>query len=340
VDARGTDPAGPPPWRLRCAEDGVRLDVFLVAALASQAVSRALVQRSIRAGLVRVEGRAARPGERLSRGSTVCVDGLADHGPTPLGPEEIPLHVVFEDDDVAVVDKPAGLVVHPAPGHWTGTLVQALLARYGSLEGVAPAAMAPPEGHAGGQGLEQVRPGIVHRLDRDTSGLLLVARSRRAGLELRRQLAAREVHRVYLAIAHGTPPERFSIDAPIARAQDGRRMELAAHGRPARTRAHLREPLVGPPPCALLEVQLDTGRTHQIRVHLAAAGHPLVGDRVYGRGGEEEAALAQPLPGQALHAWRLRFRHPVDGREIALEAAPPPAFQAVLQRLRGTAPSP
>ncbi len=320
--------AEPFPRTFLCADGGMRLDVFLATLLAPEAVSRMQVQRSIRAGLVRVDGRVGKGGERLPAGARVEVAALAEGQPAPLQPEPIPLHVVYEDEDLAVVDKPRGLVVHPAPGNARGTLVHALLARYGSLEGVAGG---PADADAGDAA---VRPGIVHRLDRDTTGLLLVARTRRAGLALRRQIAAREVARLYLAIAHGLPPERFTVDAPLGRAPDGRRMEAVEGGRPARTHAALRERFPGPPACSLLELRLETGRTHQIRVHLAAAGYPVAGDALYGQP-ERDAAAGLHLAGQALHAWRLRFRHPADGREVTVEAAPPPDFLAALTALRG-----
>lgn len=361
------------------AEGGQRLDRFLAQALAPLEVSRTAVQRAIRAGLVRVDGRPGKGGERAAPGARIELLGLPAPELVPLQPEPCPLVIVYEDDDLVVVDKPRGMVVHPAPGSRHGTLVHALLARYGSLEGMSsPAgggvstawcgegrATAPPGGgrgvggegrvaRGGGswsaeakarpdvgpvQGTDDVRPGtdprpgIVHRLDKDTTGLLLVARTVAAGAALRRQIAAREVRREYLGIARGLPPERWTVDAPIGRAADRQRMAVVTGGRAAVTHGTVLERFAGVPPYALVALRLETGRTHQIRVHLSAAGYPLAGDRVYGQP-EQDAAAGLRLAGQALHAFRLQLRHPVTGVALCLEADPPADFRVALDVLR------
>jgi 23S rRNA pseudouridine1911/1915/1917 synthase len=322
----GAERPGPAfPQRLCAAAGAERLDRFVTEALGAPGISRSLVQRAIAAGLVTVDGLPGREGMRLRPGAAVVVAGLPRAPGPSLRPEPLPLRVVYEDEDIAVIDKPRGLVVHPAAGNPDGTLVNALLARYGRLEG-----------DAGGDALEygeDVRPGIVHRLDKDTTGLLVVARSAAAGAGLRRQIAMREMSRRYLALVRGRPPERFTVDAPLGRSPDRRRMAVVEGGRPARSHAERREAFPGSPPYALLEVRLETGRTHQIRVHLAFAGHPVAGDPLYGRpAADREAGL--DLPGQALHAHRLEFTHPVSGRPLAFESAPPPDFEAALAALR------
>ncbi len=220
------------------------------------------------------------------------------------GAEEIPLDVVYEDEDIAVVNKPAGMVVHPAPGHHTGTLVHALLGRGGAWSAVGGAA----------------RPGVVHRLDKGTSGLIVVARNDVSHRALSGQLKDRSLSRTYLAIAQGRiKDDAGELEGPIGRhPRERKRMAVVAGGRFARTgyqvverkRTH-----------TLLRCDLDTGRTHQIRVHLAALGHPVAGDIEYGG---QEQGLGRPM----LHAWRLRLRHPRTGAEMIFEAAPPEDFTA------------
>jgi 23S rRNA pseudouridine1911/1915/1917 synthase len=335
ADGRADRPAPAFPQRLVAAAGAERLDRFLTEALGMPGISRSVVQRAIARGMVTVDGRPGREAQRLPAGAVVVVAGLPRAEAPSLAPEAIPLRVVYEDEAIAVIDKPRGLVVHPAAGNPKGTLVNALLARYGRLE--ADDAGGDP-GEAGGDGdaLEfgdDVRPGIVHRLDKDTTGLLVVARTAFAGAGLRRQIAMREMSRRYLALVRGSPPERFTVDAPIGRTPDRRRMAVVEGGRPARSHVERREQFPGDPPYALLEVRLETGRTHQIRVHLAFAGYPLAGDRLYGRPALDAAAGLE-LPGQALHAYRLELEHPVSGERLALEAPLPPDFDAALERLR------
>jgi 23S rRNA pseudouridine1911/1915/1917 synthase len=273
---------------------------------------------------VDVEGKPARASRLLARGERVTVR-IPDHEPPrTLRPAAIALTVIFEDEHLAVIDKPAGLVVHPAPGHWDDTLVNALVARGTTLSG-------------GAEG----RPGIVHRLDRDTSGLMVVAKTDLAHRRLGTAIAARRVRRTYAALAWGhLDASPTVIEAPIARhPQDRKRMTVTAAGRVARTDAFV----VGRFGVAdLLRLELHTGRTHQIRVHLEHLGHPIVGDPVYGGGGSRRIsgaprrsaeALERATPRQALHAAALAFRHPASGEPLDFHSEWPsdlrPALLAV-----------
>jgi 23S rRNA pseudouridine1911/1915/1917 synthase len=224
--------------------------------------------------------------------------------------EAIPLEVVYEDDDLAVINKPAGMVVHPAPGHHTGTLVHALLGRGGDWSAV------------GGT----TRPGIVHRLDKGTSGLIVVARNDVSHRALSSQLKDRSLSRTYMAIVRGRiTDDAGELEGPIGRdPKDRKRMAVVSGGRFARTRYQVVERRAGH---TLVRCELDTGRTHQIRVHLAALGHPVTGDAEYG--GREEG-VARPM----LHAWRLRLRHPRIGAEMSFEAPPPPDFAELWSSLQ------
>jgi 23S rRNA pseudouridine1911/1915/1917 synthase len=271
--------------------------------------SRAEAQRLIAAGRVLVGGRAAPKRHLLAQGERVTVRP-APPEPSTLRPEAVPLVVRHEDEHLLVVDKPAGVVTHPSAGHRSGTLVHGLLDL--SVRG----------------GGDPERPGIVHRLDRDTSGLLVVARSERAHRRLQRMLRDRLLQRGYLALVHGSPPPALTVDRPVGRDRRVRtRMSTAtADGRPAVT--HLRR-LEALGRYALLEARLETGRTHQIRVHLEAVGHPVVGDRVYGRR-EETLGLER----QFLHAARLAFPHPETGEEIVVESPLPADLQAALEHAR------
>jgi 23S rRNA pseudouridine1911/1915/1917 synthase len=298
------------------AAAGRRLDE-VVAGLAG--ASRAQAARWADAGLVAVDGRPAPKSRRLRGGERLAWTPPA---PAPAGgprPEDRPLAVRYEDDRLLVVAKPAGLVVHPGPGHPTGTLVNALLGRPGTSLS------------AGGGDAD--RPGIVHRLDKDTSGLLLVAKDDAAHLALARDLAARRVERRYLALAQGRlPGTQGTVDAPVGRhPRDRKRMAVVpTGGRRAVTHWRVLETF---PATQLVEATLETGRTHQIRVHLASLRHPLAGDRTYGADPTLAARLGLDRP--FLHAWRLAFDHPGDGRRVELAEPLPADLQAVLDRLRG-----
>jgi len=286
--------------------DRERLDAFVARRCPD--LSRSQAARLIDQGLILVQGRTARPAQRLRPGDRVRV-AVPQPAPIAAEPEPIPLNVVYEDADLLVVDKPAGLTVHPAPGHPRHTLVNAVLGRCTDLSGVGGA----------------LRPGIVHRLDRDTSGLLIVAKNDRAHQSLSRQLKERQVEKTYLALVRGRlTPSEGTIDAPIGRdPRHRKRMAVVAGGRPATTRYRTIREVDGR---SLLEVRPVTGRTHQIRVHLSAAGHPIAGDPLYGG--------RDPLvPRQFLHAWRLAFQHPTSGERLQFEAPLPGDLRDVLRRI-------
>jgi 23S rRNA pseudouridine1911/1915/1917 synthase len=295
-----------------------RLDRFLADQLG---LSRTQAARLVADGGVTVNGAAARASRLLSRADRVVVRFPDQEPPRTLQPANIPLTVLHEDEHLAVIDKPAGLVVHPAPGHWTDTLVNALVARGTTLSG-------------GAEG----RPGIVHRLDRETSGLMVIAKTDLAHRRLGAAIAARKVRRQYAALAWGHLRHSPTvIDAPIARhPQDRKRMTVIETGRAARTDATVvaRFEVVD-----LVRLDLHSGRTHQIRVHLEHIGHPVVGDPVYGGGGSRRItgplrraaeALEQATPRQALHAAVLAFRHPATGAPLEFRSEWPPDLRAAL----------
>ena len=249
-----------------------------------------------------MNGHPADPADRVGAGDVVEFE-VPEAYVVEAGAEPIPLDVVYEDDDIAVIDKPAGMVVHPAPGHHSGTLVHALLGRGGAWSA------------AGGAG----RPGVVHRLDKGTSGLIVVARNDASHRALAAQLADRTLSRTYLAVVRGQiKSDAGELEGPIGRhPRERKRMAVVEGGRFARTRYQVVD---RKPTHTLLRCDLDTGRTHQIRVHLAALGHPVAGDTEYG--GREPGA-DRPM----LHAWRLRLRHPRTGAEMSFEVAPPADFE-------------
>lgn len=292
-----------------CAE---RLDVF-AAAMAD--VTRSRAGALIADGMAAADGTTqTKAGFRLKPGMRVTLR-IPEAAPAAAQAEDIPLNILYQDDDVAVVFKPSGMVVHPAAGNESGTLVNALLARLDNLSGV------------GGE----IRPGIVHRIDKDTSGLLLVAKNDRAHVSLSEQIKAHSVHRAYMAIVIGNLREDEGfVDAPIGRhPTDRKRMAVVPGGREARTNWFVRERLRG---ATLIEARLTTGRTHQIRVHMASIGHPVLGDPVYG-------PKKSPYPvtgGQLLHAYRIGFVHPATGEEMLFEAPPEERFQKWLEKLRLT----
>jgi 23S rRNA pseudouridine1911/1915/1917 synthase len=289
-------------------QQGERLDRYVADCLPD--LSRSYVQHLIDDGAVLVDGFVRKPKFRITPGQIVTV-ALPEPEATEIAPEPIPLDVRYEDADVIVLDKPAGMVVHPAPGHPAGTLVNALLHH-------------APEIDLGGTN----RPGIVHRLDKDTSGLMVVAKSDRARAALLRQWADRSVSKRYLALAQGVvEPDEGTIDAPIGRdATNRQRMAVAQGGRAAVTHFKVLRRFAD---ATLLDLDLETGRTHQIRAHLAFIGHPVVGDPIYGGRGRSGSVVA---PRQFLHATRLGFMLP-DGEPVSFVSALPPDLRDVLDRL-------
>lgn len=299
---------------------GRRLDRFVgeLEAVGSRARGRQLIAR----GLVEVDGRPRKPAFVVAPGMTVAVE-VPPEDPLAAVAQDIPIDVLHVDDDVIVVDKAAGMVVHPAAGARDGTLVNALLHRFAVLGGGDPE-----------------RPGIVHRLDRDTSGVMVVARTRQAHEHLARQFRARQVEKTYWALAHGrVAREEGEITWAVGRhPTERKRMSIASRrGREASTAYGVLERLPG---ATVLELRPRTGRTHQIRVHVAAMGHPLVGDRVYGRGGAGRgggapwAAILARCPRHALHARALAFRHPRDERAMRFETPVPGDLREVVEALR------
>jgi 23S rRNA pseudouridine1911/1915/1917 synthase len=269
--------------------------------------SRSRIRTWIDAGRVSLAGAPAAAKQKLFGGERVRVVPLADPRANTLVAQALPLAIVYEDDALIVIDKPAGLVVHPGSGNWQGTLANALLHHAPSLATVA-------------------RAGIVHRLDKDTSGLLVVAKTPTAQTDLVRQLQARTVRREYLALVHGRLAHGGSIDAPIARHPVKRTsMAVVSTGKRAVTHYEIRERFAA---CTLLDCRLETGRTHQIRVHLASLHHPLVGDPAYGR----RSSIA--FYRQALHAWRLGLMHPNTRKPMGWQSPLPEDFAALLESLR------
>ena len=293
-----------------------RLDAFLRTQFPG--VSRGTIQRLLAEGHIRVNGRPAKPSHHPRAGEVVSVS-WPEAQPAEAQPEAMPLEILYEDDDLLALNKPAGLVVHPAAGHPAHTLVNALLHHCaGQLSGIGGVA----------------RPGIVHRLDKETSGCLVVAKNDAAHLALSAQFAAREVEKTYEAIVCGQwPGPGGEIDIPIARHPVDRKRMAAGAGRPARTTFRVLERLRG---ATRVEVDLHTGRTHQIRVHFQHLGFPVLGDLVYGR--RHNARLRQAAgcgaPRQMLHAGRLAITHPRTGQRLVFEAPLPADFAGMLQLLR------
>ena len=301
---------------LRADRTGERADSFLARTV--EGLTRSAAQRLLEEGAVRKNVASVKKNEKLTEGDTLILS-LPEPEPVDILPQDIPLDVVYEDDDVIVVNKPVGMVVHPAAGHPDGTLVNALLHHCGdSLSGING----------------ELRPGIVHRIDRDTSGLLIVAKNDFAHLGLAEQLQDHSLYREYEAICVGNLREdQGTVNAPIARHRtDRKRMAVDPEGREAVTHWTVLERLSG---YAYIQCRLETGRTHQIRVHMASIGHPLLGDVVYGS--------KRPYPGlagQCLHARRLSFVHPRTGERITVECPLPDWFQAVLAKLRRMSAAP
>ncbi len=297
-------------YRAEENDDKKRLDVFL----AERAdLTRSRAEKLIRDGLAQVdEKRVEKPGLTLKAGQAVELT-VPEVKPSTVEAQDIPLEIVYQDDDLAVVYKPSGMVVHPAAGNPDGTMVNALLKRLDNLSGI------------GGE----MRPGIVHRIDKDTSGLLLVAKNDRSHLILSEQIKAHTVERAYRAILIGRMKEsEGDVSGPIGRhPTDRKKMAIVPGGREAHTHWTVLEELRG---ATLIEAKLTTGRTHQIRVHMASLGHPVLGDPVYG-------PKKSPYPvegGQLLHAFRIGFIHPTTGEKMLFEAPPEPRFMNWLEKLR------
>lgn len=307
---------------LRVSEGGQRLDKYVAQMVPD--LSRSRVQKLIEARLVTVNDGIAKPSYRLEVGDLVVVR-IPPPEPMEVKPQAIPLDIVYEDEDIIVVNKPAGMVVHPAYGHRTGTLVNAVLAHCPDLAGVG----------------DDLRPGIVHRLDKDTSGLIIVAKNDSARRHLQRQFKCREVKKVYVALLERClEPVRGVIEAPIGRDKKRRkRMAVVGGGREARTEYTVVEYFggeggKGSRPYTLVEARPETGRTHQVRVHFASIGHPLAGDPVYGFRKQRLSRLRR----QFLHARTLGFRLPSSNKYIELTVELPDDLRVVLEELRRLVP--
>jgi 23S rRNA pseudouridine1911/1915/1917 synthase len=292
----------------RVAEDQSRLDQYLAGQ--DTGLNRSQLRRLIVDGQVLVNGGPAKPSNKVRAGDLVLLS-VPPPRESNLVAQDIPVTVVYQDENLVVIDKPAGLAVHPGPGHSDQTLVNALLAMCPDIQGI------------GGE----IRPGIVHRLDKDTSGLMMVAKTHQAHLDLSSQIKARQVTKGYLALVEGTPkPLEGKVDAPVGRHTRRRtRMAVVVGGKEARTGYKVREQFSGH---SLLELYLETGRTHQIRVHMAHIGHPLVGDTIYGK--------ASPLVERHfLHAFQLGFKHPATGELLEFQTGLPSDLALAVDTLRG-----
>jgi 23S rRNA pseudouridine1911/1915/1917 synthase len=302
--------------------DGLRLDRFLVSLMPAQ--SRSQIQRLIKDGHIKVAGREARANQAVKTGQDIIVDAPEPVDPAPQ-PEALPLPILYQDKDLIVIDKPAGMVVHPAAGHSSGTLVNALLHHVDDLSGI------------GGE----KRPGIVHRLDRGTSGLMVIAKHDASHEQLARQFAAREVEKEYVALVWGEVMAGRRIDAPIGRDPSNRKKMASTESKRMRRSREAVTRIVRAEhfgrTMTLAGVAIHTGRTHQIRVHLSAIGHPVVGDALYGgvhRRVPGDLRAVTHLERPFLHAARLVFKHPEDERRMEFTSELPRDLQAVLDELR------
>lgn len=295
--------------RFEVNEPQERLDKYLAGVMP---LTRSHIKNAIVSGDVRVNGESAKPGDKLKRGDVVTVD-ISPPEPIAAKPEDIPVEIVYEDEYMAVVNKPQGMVVHPAPGSRGGTLVSALLHKLNGLSGING----------------QLRPGIVHRIDKDTSGLIVVAKNDKAHNALAQQIADKSARRIYAAIVHGNIKEdTLTIDKPIGRSRrDRKKMAVEPGGRRAVTHIRVLERFGE---YTFIEAELETGRTHQIRVHLSDMQRPVAGDAVYG-----PKAVKLHKGGQLLHAKKLILSHPDTGRQMVFEAPLPDYFENALRGLRG-----
>ena len=286
---------------------GIRVDKFISDKLD---ISRSRVQKLVEEGLVTIDGVLAKPSQKVGLNQVVMVE-IPEAKPIEIEAEDIELDILYEDDDVIVINKSKGMVVHPASGNYTGTLVNAIMAHCkDNLSGING----------------EIRPGIVHRIDKDTSGVLVIAKNDKAHISLADQLKEHSMTRVYIAVARGVFKDRAGvIDAPIGRnPKDRKKMGVVANGRHAVTHYKVIHQLDD---CAVLEVRLETGRTHQIRVHMTYIGHPLLGDSVYSSGKNKYG-----FTGQALHAKILGFIHPSTGKYMEFSSNPPEEFEKLLPR--------
>jgi 23S rRNA pseudouridine1911/1915/1917 synthase len=301
-------------------DSGRRLDLYIASYISD--CSRSIAANLIRNGKIRVQGVVRKPGYRVKTGDKIC-GSIPPPVPTLFKPEPIHVEILHEDDNIIVINKQPGLVVHPAPGHFSGTLVNALLYHCPGLKGIGGA----------------MRPGIVHRLDKDTSGVLVVAKNDKAHVHLSTQFKSRRVKKDYLALVYGKMESNSgSVSLPIGRHPvDRKKMSINSRkSRVAETTWHVRERFEL---ASLIEVNLKTGRTHQIRVHCAAIKHPVLGDKVYGprkigRENIEGKDLFKSIPRQMLHAWRLELTHPKTETRVSFEAPVPSDMQAVMVALR------
>lgn len=302
------------------SDSGKRLDLLIASRVS--VCSRSVATTLIRNGMIRVQGVAKKPGYRVKPGDKIC-GAIPPPEPVLFKPEPIPIHILYEDDDIIVVDKQPGLVVHPAPGHYSGTLVNGLLYHCPGLEGI------------GGM----LRPGIVHRLDKDTSGVLVVAKNGATHQNLAKQFKSRKITKKYLALVYGKmDTDSGTVSLPIGR-HPADRKKMSTYSRKSRiaeTTWRIRERFEQ---ASLIEVNLKTGRTHQIRVHCAAIRHPVIGDSVYG--GRKSGKMVtdgkddlKSVPRQMLHAWRLVFTHPMTKTIVSFEAPVPSDMQDMITFLR------
>ena len=293
-------------YNLVCDDSGIRLDKYVSQQCPE--LSRTHVQKLIGDGYIRVNDHATKPGLKLNAGDRVTVT-IPPTPPSTLSPEDIPLSILYEDDDLLVIDKPAGLAVHPAPGHPSHTVVNAILSHFPHLTDTG----------------DSLRPGIVHRLDKDTSGVMLVAKNNEAQANLTEQFKSHSVVKVYVVLVRGhLTPESGIIEAPIGRDPGNRkRMAVVSKGKDARTEYQVVKYMGD---YTLLEVRTETGRTHQIRVHLSAIGYPVVGDPVYG-------VKSPHVSRQFMHACRLGFKQPSTGEYIELESELAPDLAQALENI-------
>ncbi|MFR0822760.1 MAG: RluA family pseudouridine synthase [Clostridia bacterium] len=300
-------------WTVEKTEEFIRIDAYISKKM--QDISRAMVQKLLEEKQIQVNGITPKPSYKVQAGDTISIQ-IKPPKETNLQAQEIPIEIMYEDEDILVVNKPKGLVVHPGNGNPDGTLVNAIMAKCkDGLSGI------------GGE----IRPGIVHRLDKDTSGLLIVAKNDKAHITMSEQIKNRQVKKTYIALVKGIITEReATINMPIGRStKDRKKMAVTKDGKEAITHFKvIKRYQKTEASYSLLEVKIETGRTHQIRVHMAQIGHPIIGDMVYSNGKNEFG-----VEGQCLHAQKLAFKHPTTGKQIEIEAPLPTYLQDILEQL-------